>query len=198
MKITPDFIPETEFHTGKWLLPIKRPSWYYFWKKRNPNIITNNLFLESVDEPLRELVKFLHKKGIRTTPSCAGHHKSERNFEKIFASLEEDKEDIKGNGFELTDVETGKHHLYKNKRYKLPWDKETFLEKAVNYQQDGVIGLKMGNRKKLKHKILELKIDGATISQKDGIVFIHTHEANGGDIKEIWKRITESVKNVFN
>jgi|SRR6185436_870057 len=198
MNITPDFVPNTEFHTGIWLLPLSRPSWYYFCKKRNPDIIRNKYFLESVDEPLRDLVKFLHAYGIRTTPSCAGHHISEKNFEKIFASLQLDRDEINGNGLMLADIETGKHILFKNKKYKLPWTKERFLEKASNYQQDGVIGLRTGHKIKFKQKILAMDIEGARISQKDGIVFIRTHEDNGGDIRETWKRITESVKSVFN
>src|SRR5215213_6746561 len=106
MSITPALIPHSEFHTGRWLLPVERPGWYYFQKKKSHHTITNKDFLKSVDKPLRKVVRLLHKKGIKTTPSCSGHHISERNLEKIYLALEKDKEDIRNGGLQLKDIET--------------------------------------------------------------------------------------------
>src|SRR5436190_22861786 len=155
MRVTPALIPHADFHTGIWLLPLKRPEWYYFMNKKSRNTITNKKFLKSVDKPLQSLVKLLHKKGIKTTPSCSGHHISERNLEKIYSGLEEDRQDIRNEGLPLKDIETGKLYLYRNDNYNLPWSKEIFLNELLEYQKTGVIGLRLGNKKKLKAKIFQ-------------------------------------------
>src|SRR4030095_6334738 len=108
MKITPRLIPHAAFHTGIWLLSVERPDWYYFMEKKNKNIISDKHFIKSVDKPLRKLVRFLHKRGIKTTPSCSGHHISERNLENIYDSLEKDRDQIRSTGLKLKDSETGK------------------------------------------------------------------------------------------
>ncbi len=197
MKITPDFIPHTQFHQGVWLLSTSRPDWYYFMKKRNSNAIHNKSFLESVDGPLKELVSFLHRKGIKTTPSCSGHHRSEKNYERIYDSLEKDATDIKGEGLTLKDIETGKEYMYRDKDYSLPWNRKDFMEKVIVYQQKGVLGIRLGNRKKVKQQILRLQIPGVHIEEIDSIVFIHTNEDSNGDNKHTWKAITSMVKKAF-
>jgi hypothetical protein len=193
MKISPQLIEHKNFHKGIWLLSLSRPRWYYFMKKSRPAKITNRNFLQSVDKPLRELVKFLHSKKIKTTPSCSGHHKSKKVFEKIYETLKDDTRYIRNEGLKLRDIESGRLFLYRNKNYVLPWNKKRFLQKVIPYQKNGIIGIIAGNKLKVKRKILELKIEGAKIYEKDAIVFIYT---NGGDTG-IWKKITSEVKKCF-
>ena len=192
-KISPDLIPHTQFHKGIWLLSPSRPHWYYFMKKATPHEVSNNDFLESVDKPLRELVKFLHHKGIKTTPSCAGHHKSEKNFEKIYDALKSDKSHIRNGGLKLKDIETGEFYLYCDKKYVLPWNRETFLHDVLSYQRNGIIGIIIGKKLKIKRRILSLNIKGVTIRDKDPIIFIST----SGDDHSIWKKITLEIKKCF-
>jgi len=194
MKISPELIQHTKFHKGIWLLSPSRPCWYYFMKNPRPARITNRNFLRSVDKPLRELVKFLHSKGIKTTPSCSGHNKSKKVFEKIYESLKDDRAHIRNGGLKLKDIETGKLFLYQNKNYVLPWSRKHFLREVISYQKNGIIGIITGNKLKEKNKILDLKIEGAKIFEKDSIVFICT---NGGDTA-VWKKITSEVRKCFN
>jgi hypothetical protein len=156
--------------------------------------ITNRLFLKSVDGPLKELVKFLHRKGIKTTPSCSGHHKSEKAFEKIYSSLEKDKVEIRNDGLKLQDIETGKFYLYQDENYILPWQRKVFLHKILSYQQKGVIGIITGKRGRMKRKILSLKIAGTKIQEKDSIIFIFTDEEKENGVKEVWKNVTMEIK----
>jgi hypothetical protein len=197
VKITPEFVPHYEFHKGAWLQSIDNPGWYYFMKSKNPNIISNPSFLESVDEPLKELVTFLHQKGIRTTPSCSGHFKSERNLEKIYSDLEADKKQITGNGLKLKDIETGNIYLFKNKKYLIPWGRDTFITELLSYQQHGVIGMRLANEHPFKEKILKIVVEGTNIKEKDNIIFIYTNENNKGDNRETWKKITTAIINLF-
>jgi hypothetical protein len=195
MKITADFIPHTKFHKGSWLLPIKRPNWYYFKEQKRKNIISNKDFLQSVDGPLKELVEYLHKKGIKTTPSCAGHQINEKNFEKIYDSLKEDKKDICNNGLVLEDCESGKVYIYKNKKYQLPWSKKNYLKEVMEYQKEGVIGIKLRN-KKLRKEVLKIKIPKVKIKKKNTVLLIFTKNNNGNN-RSKWKRITKKIKQIL-
>ncbi len=195
MKISPAFIPHEQFHEGIWLQSVKRPSWYYFMKMKNTNDISNEDFPGSVDAPLKELVSFLHQLGIKTTPSCSGHHRSEKNFEKIYDALEKDEEEIRNEGLELKDIETGEIYSYKNERYILPWKRKYFLDKVLKYQEKGVLGIRCGDAQ--KEKILQLHIPHVKIVEKDSIIFIHTNENSTEEIAARWKLITEEIKSIF-
>jgi hypothetical protein len=196
-EINPDLIAHTEFHKGIWLLPSSRPKWYYFMKKKRADVIQNRKFLKSVDEPLKKLVRFLHQKGIKTTPSCSGHHKCKEDFEKIFLRLQKDKERINGDGLKLRDIETGRNYLYKSKNYILPWKKNAFLKKILSYQKRGVMGIIIRNNSKMKRELLNLKIDGADIKEKDSILFIHINEKTENGTVRVWGDVTKAVTKIF-
>jgi hypothetical protein len=199
MKITPELIPHAEFHTGSWLLSVDRPEWYYFRKKRNKHVVESKDFLKSVDKPLRRLVKWLHARGISTTPSCSGHHIRERVLEQVYDALERDAEEIRNGGLQVKDIETEEIQTYRNMRYTLPWTREEFIEQVGTYQQKGVLGLRLGNHKKAKEALCRLNIAGAKIVQEGPIVFIFTSgEDTSGDNTKVWRRVTRAVKRVLN
>ena len=162
---------------------------------KNTNDIKNKDFPESVDAPLKELVSFLHQRGIKTTPSCSGHHRSEKNFEKVYDDLEKDKEEIRNKGLQFKDIETGKIYSYRNGRYMLPWTREYFLDKVVTYQEKGVLGIRYDGAQ--KERILQLHIPKVKIVEKDSIIFIHTNENTTEDIAARWKLITEEIKSIL-
>jgi hypothetical protein len=195
VKITPDLIPHTKFHKGNWLLPVERPNWYYFRKGKNRNRITNDKFLKSVDRPLKELVRFLHKEKIKTTPSCAGHNFSSKTFKQIFDSLKKDAKEIRKNGLLLEDCETGKFYIYQNRNYRLPWTKKEFLKRVENYQQNGVIGIRLKKGRAMK-KILKLKIPGARFLKRNSILLILTRNTGKKNL-QVWKSIASEVKRVI-
>jgi len=197
MKLSADLVPHSEFHSRVWFQSVERPSWYYFKKKQSRNIITNKNFISSLDKPLKELVKFLHKKGIKTTPSCSGHHLGGRNLEKIYEDLEEDSAAIRSGGLWLKDIETGRLFFFKDETYTLPWNKKTFLERLSEYQQKGVLGLRLGHRKKIGEQLLKLQVKHVRVEEKDGILFIFTNENKESDINATWKMITRQVKKIL-
>lgn len=196
LHITPDLIPHSRFHTGVWLLPIARPDWYYFSKAHNTNTIANDKFLNSVDKPIRHLVRWLQKRGIKTTPSCSGHHMAERSLESIYEDLKKDAREIRNGGLQLKDIESGKTILFQNPHYSLPWTRSDFLRKAVVYQRTGVLGIRLGNRKTVKEQIHKMEIPGVYVREKDGILFIFV-DNNTGDNRYAWKEVTKNVKRIL-
>ncbi|MEW6468893.1 MAG: hypothetical protein AB1458_08215 [Bacteroidota bacterium] len=195
--ITPDFIPHEEFHKGNWLFSSARPYWYYFRRGKRNKAITYGNFLKSVDKPLRNLVRFLHGKGLATTPSCSGHCWSERDFNRIYEALERDSRDIRNGGLSLVDIETGERLRYRNKRYDLPWTRARFRRLMLTQQREGIIGIRTGRQRKLKEKLLGIRMKHAHVYEKDGIVFIHvTRDARGKSSKR-WERITAAVKKAW-
>ena len=194
MIITPELIPHENFHTGIWLQTVERPSWYYFRKQVNRNDIINPDFMQSVDEPLKELVAFLQKRGIKTTPSCSGHHKSLRSLETIYKELEEDGYFIKNGGVKLKNIETGDEYFYKNENYAQPWTKRDFLQKLMTYQRNGVLGIRAGKLKRIKERLLNLKIRNARVLEKDHVLLFLTESRSQADILGTWQEITRQVK----
>jgi hypothetical protein len=194
MRPTPDFVPHSQFHTGVWLLSEKRPGWYYFMKKKNNHLIHNDQFMESVDPPLRDLVEFLHQRNITTTPSCSGHYKSERNFAKLWDDLKADEADVRQDALVMKEIESGERFRFRDPAYQLPWTKETFIDRARNYQQKGIVGLRVNGE--IKNQLLQLKRDDITTEERDGYVFFRITEGDG-DNREKWKWLTSQVKAVF-
>jgi hypothetical protein len=196
-RITAAFIPHEEFHTGAWLQSMRKPGWYYFMKKKTRNVITNEDFAGSVDAPLRELVTFLHEKGIRTTPSCAGHRFGKEDFGRIYDELEKDAAMIRGTGLALKDVETGQHYFLQRKKYTLPWTRSYFTRKMLTYQSNGIIGIRPGRFRRKKNELLQLRVPGVKLRLKDGIVLIYVPGKKGENNDRKWKQVTNAVKETF-
>lgn len=204
LKITPALIPHEKFHTGTWLLPVKRMGWYYFMKKKASHTILNRSFLGTVDNPLQNLVSWLHRRGIKTTPSCAGHHLSRHRLEEIYDGLLLDRNEIRAGGLLLTDVETGQAIQFRDEHYRLPWTRREFIDEAFSYQKRGVLGLHLENFENAMQNILRLPewlrkrgINGVTMKSKGSWLFIFTTEATPKETKDVWKMITRRIKNAL-
>jgi hypothetical protein len=195
MKISPELIPHSEFHTGLWLLSPGKPGWYYFYKDQNHYIIKTKEFLKTVDPPLRRLVKFLHQKKIKTTPSCAGHSLSKRLMEKIYTLLEIDGDKIRNGGLKLKDVQTGKNYLYQNKKYILPWTRTVFIKKLMPYQHKGIIGLHLEKRRDAINAILNLKVEEAKLYIRGHILFISIKNIENN--KKVWNTLTKKIMKIL-
>jgi hypothetical protein len=193
MNISPQLLPHSEFHKVTWLSSVDRPSWYYYKHQKPNTCILNKDFLASVDQPLQELVEHLHVHGIKTTPSCSGHHIKDRNLEKIFSNLKEDASLINSCGIHMMDVESGRTEHFRDKNYVLPWDKYDFVNQLSSYQHKGVLGMKVEDEM-LKSYLIEMQFNGVRVKENDGIVFIFTNEENAFDIRAIWQAITHEVK----
>jgi len=201
-KITPELIPHEEFHTGRWLLPVARPGWYYFQQRKSNHVVQNRNFLQSVDKPLRKLVRWMQNRGIRTTPSCAGHVLSPLELEKVYAGLELDAADIVSSGLELKDIETGELILYKDPNYTLPWSQQQFLNEVSEYQKKGVLGFKPARHNPDLYRLLKQYFRKANageieIREKDSFLFIFTHAHTYGRIRQAWKSVTRGIQHLL-
>lgn len=192
--ITPELVPHYLFHRGSWLLPEEYPQWYYFMAKENAHKIMNKKFDDSVDEPLAEMVKFLHKRGIITTASCSGHHEDKYAFQKIYYGLEKDQYRIKENGLLLKDIESGNKIFYHDAFYKLPWTGKTFVEKAVEYQQHGVIGFVLDKNLYDPEKIMSIRIPGMEYKIDNGILIAQMQPHASYSNEERWAIFTKELK----
>lgn len=193
MRISADLIPHSRFHQGSWLIPVNKPSWYYFVQQENTNTILNEGFMHSVDLPLRELVAYLHDQGIKTTPSCSGHFKKLRDYKNVYDALESDLKHIRNGGLVLKDVETGKVILYSDHNYKLPWTQKDFLHAVMDYQHHGVIGIKIIN-KPLQNKLLSLQVENFSISKEDDDIILFEININNEKTNlKAWKALTNTI-----
>lgn len=164
--LTPAFIPHEYFHKCSWLIPETHNKWYYYKLRDSSDFdIKYKNFNKSLDKELIDVVNFLSKKGILTTPSCTGHFSAYPYYEKIFNLIKSDEEKIKGEGCYFFDYEKGKYYFYQNDNYKINFELEEFCETAMEHQKSGVIGLTskddtvLERIKKLEIKNFNKKID---------------------------------------
>lgn len=136
----PDLIPQNQFHYGEWLK--SKNGWYYFNPCERENIIPiNKNFYSTVDEPLIEIVEHLHKISIPTTPSCSGHFNDLKFNLDLYDRIYNDYKKIKTGKIILHNPENDKKYLYSNNNFKLPWNKNQFINNIFDYQSKGVIGV---------------------------------------------------------
>lgn len=195
MIITPDFIPHKNFHLGSWLIEKDNPSWYYFHPKRDlKNFNYSKNFYETLDKPLREVVKFLHQNNVDTTPSCAGHFYPKEIFRETYGSLKGNEKNIRGKGLILQNPETGEFFKYRNSDYVLPWDEETFVDRAMGHQTKGCLGLKPQDNKLSKH-LTSKPISGfKTYFDRDNNIVIFVTDSNSVEEKnDKWNNFTNQI-----
>jgi hypothetical protein len=188
MKLNPNIIPHKDFHKGIWLRSNKSP-WYFFYKiKRDYKIPGNDKFYDTVDENLYDIIKLLHSKNIPTTPSCSGHIVSPKYYSNLFDTIKLVKNDIEDGGVKLLDPESGDKYFYKNRNYRLPWDKDEFIDSMDKYQKIGVLGFVDKNN---LHNSLSNRIN---VTNDDGITLIHTKSNSENEIKNNWNNVLKLIK----
>lgn len=190
-KLNPDFIPHQDFHKGYWL-NINEPSpWYYFFKTdRDYSIPNNHNFYRSLDKDLLKITKLLHANNIPTTPSCSGHFSAPEYYVNIFNRLKQNEGIIKTKGVILNNKETGKKYFYRNPRYILPWNQDEFVDRSLNYQTKGVIGITDLN------KNLYSYIENLYDCMHDrGITLVFENSTNSKDKYQNWNELYKRVSN---
>jgi len=190
MKLNPDFIPHEDFHKGLWLKTKKCPWFFFYETPRNYELPKNNSFYKTVDDDLIELVKLFHSKNIPTTPSCSGHIETKDNNENLYDSLENLKSDMK-NGLIFSNPENNRKFYYTNKNFKLPWDKDEFLDEIRKYQKKGVLGFVD------KKNIMNKMSNDLPIKKIGNVGLIMTEGNSKKEISKNWKEITNSVKKML-
>lgn len=191
MKLRSDLVPHTDFHKGLWLLSEHSP-WFFFLKTpRNFIIPKKKSFYETVDEDLLEIVKYLHSKGIPTTPSCSGHIKNPKIYKEIYNSLIDTEKVIKKDGIYLNNPETQRKFFYKNPNYKISMEKEEFMDEIQEYQKKGVLGFSDDGYvySKVRNKIPSLHDNGKT--------FVFSKSNTTNEISDYWKKITKLISELF-
>lgn len=197
MRITPDFIPHNKFHLGSWLIEKDNPSWYYFLPKRDlKNIFYGKNFYDTLDKPLKTVVKFLHKNNINTTPSCTGHFYPKKVFEKTFDSLNQASNTIKNKGLILQNPETGEFYKYRDSDYVLPWNKNDFVGEALSHQTKGCLGIKPNNSE-ISNLFIKRPIKGfKTFHDPNHKIIIFVTKSNSPEEKnDKWEYFTEKIIN---
>lgn len=195
--VNPGFIPHEFFHRYTWLLPETHDKWYYYIPRHNKQFqISYQNFSKSVDKNIKELVEYLQKIGIATTPSCAGHFHKPSEYYKVYKLLKEDEEKINNEGMFFFDYEKGKYYFVRDEEYKTPFQPDEFILEGINYQKKGVIGM-TSNNQDIIEKFKSLKHDNFNKFIDENIVIFTTQAKNEIDNKNNWKSFTELIKSSF-
>lgn len=190
-KLSPDFIPHQDFHKGYWLNINEPNPWYYFFPTvRSYDIPKDYKFYDSLDRDLLNITKLLHNYKIPTTPSCSGHFSPPEYYVDIYSKLKQNEDKIRSNGVILNNKETSKNYYYKNPSYTLPWSQNEFVDRSLDYQTKGVLGIVDPSAKLFDYISNELDCmhDG-------GITIVFENSTNSIDKSQNWNQLYKSVNN---
>lgn len=198
MKISPNFIPHEMFHKGYWLNPVKDNSWYYFQpSKRGFSVDLPKEFYSTLDDKFKDIVPYLHQKGIPTTPSCTGHFKKDSVFKNVYKNLENHRSEINSNGLLLQNPETGEFLKYYDPRYDLPWEKDQFIEKCRDYQKKGCLGLSVDDYY-LQNELTDMDFNTNTYWDDNTNCFlIITNPETEEEMNDTWGSIINQIKKII-
>lgn len=118
----PDIVQPDEFAAKNWWKPLRPgPAWYYHTGRKvnvRPSLYVDT---DTLDEEVASLVGELHRAGVPTWPSCAGHWWTRAQTLPLYERLRRDAIEIQQRGLWFTHTETGAYSQYRNPVYFLPW-----------------------------------------------------------------------------
>jgi len=199
MNLTPDFIPHKDFHKGSWL-KAKGGKWYYFmYGDENEGEIENKWFDNTLDPEIKSLVKLFHDNDIKTSPSCAGHFSKAEYFEDIWDSLDKEKDKINSDGLKLYDSENNEEYMFKDEEYDLPWSKNEFVDRALEYQKKGVLGIfKDRVKDSTLSSIKKIKSDDLEIKDEGDLILFMVNSDDQESMENTWGDLESQVESVLN
>jgi hypothetical protein len=193
-KISPGFVPHEQFHKYKWLSPKSgNDKWYYRIPSMGIHQIPDNPeFYDTLDADLSEAVKFLHKNGVPTTPSCSGHFNEKKVYEDLWVGLSESCSCIRKDGLDLINPENGKTYFYKNPNFQIPFNKSHFVNQSIQHGKMGVLGM-VDASDKFYNKLMKANIPN-TQTIKDGQVTLFLTSPNSeSELEECWQGFTKAI-----
>lgn len=123
-------------------------------------------FYQRVDPLLRDICRYLHRRGLGTTPSCEGHFHGKRYFEEVWNELQQEAQAITRTGLVVKEAESGRSYLFRDAHYRLPWhDFEQFFGESIAHQGWGYLGILIPRQQGARHARLRAGISELDTAQ---------------------------------
>ncbi len=133
-------VPHIDWVFRAWYQGSER--YYHGPRREEPRPLANRIFFDRVDSDLRPLCRLLIDNGLRTTPSCQGHFHPRQRFAEIWDDLLHEQDAIRHEGLVVRDAETDAPYLFRDDRFRLPWDGfSSFLSAAYSDEGTGYLGI---------------------------------------------------------
>lgn len=117
MGLQPYFIPPHRFMGKEWFaVDAGGLRWYYHRPRQPMSRLQAKALDPTVDVGLMPIVKAVRSMGLETGPSCEGHP-SKRHPMRLVPGLQSHARKVRSSGVVVTNVETGKRHLWRDKGY---------------------------------------------------------------------------------
>lgn len=195
-------VPVSGYHRYRWAVPQRLHGglrWYYGLQLSQSHPGSLRVDPRSLDRPLRALVPRLHRAGIPTTPSCAGHWSasSRRDAAAVYRQLQQDAQWIRSYGLTLRCLESGQSYVYRDPDYCLP-GYSTF---AATYDPPGVGGIglvfRTGDARLPRFAGVLRAIPGVSVSvyreKTRNLLLIQTSARNPQERNRIWSQISRAL-----
>jgi hypothetical protein len=194
--LTAHAVPAHLFDAYHWLLPVGVPHpsrWHYGWPRATPHRGSLSVNPATVDPALRPLVLTLHRRGIRTLPSCEGHFSRPTPKGRPDPALLLRSRDlraqaplIRGPGLLMQDVESGALWRVVDPAYKLPSFPE-MVENHAAQEGSGYIGIMIPYRIQLRWSpYIQTQANAERLD-------IRVKAPNAATQHRVWARITADI-----
>jgi len=144
MKIVGSLVPPIHFRRFRWVVPVDVPHpsrWHYGVPLPVMHQGGNNVDPETIDAPLRDLVGGLHRMGLRTTPSCAGHFGVDGDrVVQAAKDMANEERWIRRIGLRVKDIESGDEDVVQDPSWRAP-DVKSLTRDALRWEGVGYLGV---------------------------------------------------------
>lgn len=116
-----EFVPPQDFGTKEWWEAERPGARWFYHSPRYFHAPAKGVDLSTVDADLVDVVVGLHRLGLTTGPSCAGHAVEAPYTQQLYRALKLDEALVRDRGLTLRNVESGDRVLWARPSYRLPW-----------------------------------------------------------------------------
>ena len=122
--LLPYYLPPGKFSGVRWFEATGgKHRWFYHKPQGStPRGVEAEALVTTVDAELVDLVRYIHRNGGTTGPSCAGHVVTPMHHRKVQAAMRNHARKVRSSGLRVRDVETGKEALWRDTDYKVDMD----------------------------------------------------------------------------
>lgn len=179
-----------------WYYSPHHTDWYYHVPRSFPPNPSPKILDATLDDCLKPLATILNEKGFVTHPSCQGHYRSPRFFNRVYNNLMLDAGEIRKKGLQLINCETGETFHHQDSKWELPWDKATFASIAggTNNIPEGYLSFSLPSGSyPLAAKLASLvnATSGCRSGYDDKSFTIRVYTGNPRSQCKTWSRLTD-------
>lgn len=194
--LRPYYLPPGKFSGVRWFEAAGgKHRWFYHKPQGStPGDVEAKALLATVDVELVDLVRFIHRNGGTTGPSCAGHVVTPVHHRKVQATMRSHARRVRSSGLRVRDVETGQQAVWRDANYTV--DMDLLRDSLGNEKVFELIGyLPLMAEPELANRLLAAvkNTPCSWVEEQDGYLVVWVGCLNVNRQRNAWRHITREV-----